>query len=262
MEGPINADCLQLKRLLLNSLDIQISLIPTTNQFKIISVSEKYEYKLKICSCNLVLCKVTPRPQIMVTHQLMMKDKHKRAEYPFLRRDIRQLTMSTGGHGHIFDDIWNSSIPIFTYLFMVPSQNVQGRYKTNSYKLDHMSTSYICLTLNGKDISSGPYTMDFSRDDYMESYMSAFRSTGIYNNQSGVDITLHEWAHGYTVWCLDLRTEPGMHVQDVQATRMVGSSRLELRFNEPLPASTTLFLVSYYPASFSVDHSPNIFVNG
>ncbi len=182
MEGALDIDCLKTTKSILNGIDLKLSFVQSSNRFRIISASEKHEFKLEIASCDLHICKVQPPPQILLSHQTIMK-----VRYFYRRRDICQLLLSAGSFSGHFENVFNHELPIFSYMVLVPSRVVQGRFDTNGYDFHHYNLTYLNVSINGKNISRGPFQMNVESSDFIDAYMNIFRSTGKNNLDTGID---------------------------------------------------------------------------
>ena len=105
--GPLMANVCNQDRLILPSVDIDIKLYPTCDEFRLITHPEDLDCKLIIEEIFLNVCKVAVNPLVMMGHAAGLEITE--GKYPMQRTDIRTFNISENSYGTTLEDIWQSS---------------------------------------------------------------------------------------------------------------------------------------------------------
>ena len=86
---------------------------------------------------------------------------------------------------------------------MVENLSFNGHVDKNPFN-SHFNVDYIALHVDGKQIPSKPLTPHFSEKKYTRSYASLFTGTGFMGHDHGNQISLEDFANGFTLFAFDL----------------------------------------------------------
>ena len=129
--GPLFADICNQDRLILPSVDIDIKLWPTHDEFRLITHPDDVECKLMIEDVHFNVCKVAVSPLAMMGHYAALQENE--SQYPFQRTDIRIWSIAENSYGTTLEDIWQGGVPSHLIIGMVKSEAYNGDYLESFY---------------------------------------------------------------------------------------------------------------------------------
>ena len=114
----LDIDVLKTNKHLLNGVAIDLTLVPTSSAFKLLTPNRTYnDYVLEIVDISLELKMITPSNQVLVGHQEVMQSNLSRAKYFYLKEDLRKFSISAGSNSFFVEDAFNGKIPSQLSLF-------------------------------------------------------------------------------------------------------------------------------------------------
>ena len=259
---PILADVLKGRQLLLNGVSVRLRFTPTTTPFRIMSAAENPAYRVDITEATLVVCRVECSPALQVAHQEVLQTGV-RAQYRFLREDLRKYTLAAGTSSYCVDDAFNNKTPTKIILALVKSENMLGAYNRNPFQFDHHDLSSLNVTVDNRAVPAGMLTMDYARNHYMDAYLSLFRGTDKWLQDADNNITYEGYPGGNAVYvvCFDQDADCDLDVDEVFPPKRSNSVRLEFQFAKPLPNSVTVLCLAFYPQAYEIDQTRALFLN-
>lgn len=253
MEGVLINDLSQVGKYILNGVGIRLKLFPAPDSFVILS-ADNIKYELHIVDCVLKVCLVEPNSSIIVGHSSLLK-KSIPATYPYMKTDIRTVTIPKGFTSWSCDDLFNDSIPAMLCCAFVDSAAYNGDYSKNPFNLQHYNCSELAFYTNGILVNGLAYKPNFEDSHYTDCYLSLFQDDQ--NTEENI-ISRKDFGQGYSlfVW----RPSAGI-VQDEYITPIrKGHTRLSITWKVPLPEAVTIILMSKYPHSMQFDEARNLLI--
>ena len=244
MEGPLYSDIFQQDRLLLNGLQVGIRLYPTSEAFRLLS--DKTEYKVEIIDAILKVCYVKVSPGILLGHSEALKIGP--ARYFFDNSVIKTYAIAKGQYSITVDDLFQGDVPNSLILTLVSSEALNGSFAKNPYNFQNFNLNFCAFYVDGQSSPSQALQPSFSNGTYTEAYLTAVNETP----QNG--ITFDEFKSGYTIYVFDLK----QHDKHVLTERKKGHTRMEIRFSEALPHTTTLLAYAKFNQELRVDESRTV----
>ena len=258
---PILADVLKGRQLLLNGVSVRLRFTPTSTAFRIMSAAEKPGYRVDITDATLVVCRVECSPALQVAHQEVLRTGV-RAQYRFLREDLRKYTLAAGTSSYCVDDAFNNRTPTKIILGLIDSQNMLGSYDKNPYQFESHDLSSLNVTVDNRAVPAGILTMDYEARHYMDAYLTMFRGTNnwLKDFDNGISYDGYPDGNALYVVCFDQDADCDLDVDDVFPAKRSNSVRLELLFSKPLPKSVTVMCLAYYPQAYEIDQTRAVFI--
>lgn len=172
LQGPILADICQQERYILNQVEIAIKLYPHRKEFFLLSDDVDSGYTYKITDAYLQVCLVLPQPWLIIAHKQALEKSN--AIYPYIRTDMRTLSVANGAYGFQLEDVYQGLVPKELVIAMVTSRAYNGSYNTNAYNFKHFDITSLSVSIDGLPSPTQPLQFNFSGkgNDYMDGYMS------------------------------------------------------------------------------------------
>ena len=253
LEGPLHLDICQQDRLIINGVQIDFKLLPTTDSFVLMCPSGSEQYYFEIGEAVLKVCQVKLNPGVLVSHGERIKQTP--AIYPHMRSDLRAFNIQSGSLTWSADDLFQNQAPSRVVVGMVTSKAYAGSYQSNPYNFQHFNCSFMSLSVDGKSLPSEPFQCDFDKDQFVSAYLSLFTGVGKFDQNEGNFITRSDFSSGYSVFLFDVSGRRGKECLDLVKT---GSTRLSIRFDKALQETVTCLVYSSFPNMIQIDEARNI----
>lgn len=258
-EGRLLEDCLELDRYLLNDVPINIKLTQSSPEFAIMAKDKTKKYKFEISDLNIKMRMVTVTPGVIIGHSAALKEQN--AIYPFIRAEIRDISIAKGETFININDMSTRSVPSRVVFGIVSTVAYNGAYDKNPFNFEHHNVSNVSLVVNENIIGGRPLNVDFTSGTgkrFAHAYTQMFTTTGKDGKDVGIDIKLSDYPNGYCLFCFNLEpfNQPGQYFNLVKT----GFVRLSIQFSTPLENTAVLILYSEYQDLFQIDAARNVII--
>lgn len=256
--GRLHCDIFQQERYLPNGIDINIKMIPSSDQFSMIGDTlANTTYKVIIDTAVLYVRRVKINPSINIDHNKML-NSGVNMKYPIKRAVVNTFTIPRGTINKVQDNVIQGQLPRRIVLGMVANDAYNGTLKKNPFHFKNFDATFIGLYTDGECISSNPYKPCFAENLFLRSYMSLFEGTGILNANADNYIRKSDYPNGYMLHVFDLSPDlsdaPSNYINPVKH----GSLRVELHFGEALTDAINIILYCEYDNLIQIDRARNI----
>ena len=158
LEGPLYIDVCQQDRFLINGVQIDVKLIPSSDAFVLMSPQGEKRYKYEIGDAILKISQVKLNPGVMISHAEQIKKSP--ALYPYMRSDVRTFNIQSGSFSWGMDDVFQGQIPCRVVVGLVSSKAFSGAYDKNPYNFHHFNCNFIGLYADGQSVPGDPLRCD------------------------------------------------------------------------------------------------------
>ena len=252
----VDVDVFKVNKLLLNGVSMDITLAPTSSNFRLLSSNDgKRDYRLEIKDITLVLKHVTPSNLVLLSHQKVMEEEISLAKYFYTKEELRKFNLAKDTSSYYIEDAYNGRIPSKIVMGFVSGESMSGSLVKNPYNFKHYDIAYINVSLSGMPTPSGPLSIDFAEGKYIHCYSQLYGEKA--NFSSEARITREEYKEGYSLFTIDLAPQ---NYDDFYPVMRDGCVRIELRFKSPLPESAVMITKVTYPGLFQIDYARNIYL--
>ena len=254
LEGQIFADVMMQQRLILNGVQLNVKLFPSSNEFALMSATN--DYKIELTDAILKVCQNRVNPSIIIGHDNALSTSN--AIYPYIRSNIKTFSVAAGLQSFSADDLWQGELPTRVVIAMTSSAAFNGTINRNPFNFEHMYTNFIAMYVDGESKPATPLTPNFKTNNFTAEYLSLFSGTGKLNKNDGNFITKEEFAKGYAIFIIDLDSN---HSDDYVSLSRRGHSRLVLRFQESLTEPICVIAYGMFNSNFQIDKARNIIIS-
>ena len=130
--GGLKTDLGDMKKLIVNGVDVQMRFWPGSAEFLLVKqASITADLRVKILDARLDVCKVTPRPEVLVAQNQMLYKQP--ALYPYTRTRLHTFNVKTGTAFVSEDDIFNGEVPQRVYIGFVSDTAFKGSLTKNPF---------------------------------------------------------------------------------------------------------------------------------
>lgn len=253
LEGPILCDITEQSRYLLNGVQVNYKLWPSSNAFKLLSPADGYQFKIEIVKAILKVCMLEMAPEVVLAHAETLKTGP--AKYFYDETEMRSFAIATGEFGTSLENIFQGYVPRHMVVGFVLSEAFMGAYNQNPFNFQHFDCSQIALYVDGVSKPTAPLTPNFEAGNYLSSYVSIFGDT--FTRNSGLCIDRDEYSKGRTLFAFDLCLS---NCNRYSSKARKGHTRLDIRFAKPLSESVTVVIMSIMQGLVLIDEPRNVII--
>ena len=252
MIGRIHHDMFQQDKLLLNKVDMNVTLSRSANEFCLLS-STKKEYKVVFKEAVLLVKRVTASDHATSTIEKTLE--RGRAKYTIDNIQCKDITIPPGNRSLVEDRLFNGKIPDRVIVVFVDNDAFHGSYNTNPFNFKHMNISEIGLSINGQPVPySEPLKLQFDDDgygEYIRAYHALFTRADIKCSDHGNNISRTDFADGYTIFAFNLApdSETGEHLNLLRT----GTLRLGVHFSKAVSKMTQVLIFGEFQGVIEFD---------
>ena len=246
MEGPLQLDIFHQPKLLVNGVSIGIKLWQSHDPFRIITDTVGASYKVQIVDARFKLCVLRPAGAVLLANDKLIQDTP--AVYPYLRSEIKTVSIAAGQFSYSADDTFQGLVPSKLVVGLVSSAAYNGDYGKNPLNFQHYNCNSVGLYIDCQSFPARPLQPNYEADQYVDCY----RTMTVYRKD--INVSVKEYKNGYCLYVLDI--DPFYTFN----TKRRGHCRLELKFSTALPESVTLIMYASFPEILSIDKARAVYV--
>lgn len=256
--GKLHADMLNQPLLLLNNVNLRITLTLNKPEFYVISTIANDNSKIKILEADLYVKHCTINPNILVAHHKTLERTN--AKYHYKRCEVKSFTVGRGNSINL-DNIVIGQLPTSLIFLMIDNDAYNGVRGKDPFQFKHNNISSFSLYVNGTLIPNETILMDFSGgNQYARAYATIFSATGILHTPQGNLISLEKYKNGCFLIATDL-TPDSSGIDSTSSLLNEGNIRIEARFEKALASTITCLIFLEYDATLEIDKNRNVFLD-
>ena len=257
MEGPVYADLMQMDHYLLNGCELRLKFHQSSDPFRLITKTEKADYKVVLQDVIFKVCMVTVSPEVIMAHAATLIKSP--ALYPYVRTELKAFAVPKGSYQATIDDLYLGNIPNRVVIAMVTGAAYSGSYSLNPFNFHHFLCNFLSVSIDGMSVPGKPITPKFSKDkgqNYITAYQSLFAGLKKEDLDEGIYTNRLDYGQGYTIYVYDL----GAHMDELnfQPALKRGNLKLEARFEKPLDETINILVYANFPSLMRIDQTRNI----
>lgn len=244
LQGGLYHDLFQMKRYLLNQVDVKVKLYRTTPAFCLLSETAGADFKVDITDICLLARKVRVNQAVILAHSEMLNTTN--AKYPFTRTDVRQQSIPRGSSSFHWDNLFQGQKPDRVVVCFVDSAAVSGQFGKNPFNFENCGIKNITLFADGMPINGAPSKLTFNStkaSTFVRAYADMFQTYGKWRNDSGNNISREDFENGYCLFTFQLQPYFG-NTDDYLFLVKTANVRLEVDFNQALLKTMTCIVCS------------------
>ena len=127
MEGPLYTDYCQMNILILNGVQDNIKLYPSSNEF--VLISENNDYKVDIEDAVLKVCHMQVNSPIILSHDNALSEGN--AIYPIMKGNIKTFSIAAGLQSFSQVDLFQGEVPTRLVVGLTSSAAFNGSINKN-----------------------------------------------------------------------------------------------------------------------------------
>ncbi len=256
--GKLHADVLNQPLLMLNNVNLKISLTLNKPEFYLLTNDVNDNSKVKILEAALYVKHCTINPNILVAHHKTLERTN--AKYHYKRCEVKSFTVSKGNSINL-DNIVIGQLPTSLIFLMVDNDAYNGAKAKDPFEFKHNNITSYSLFVNGTPVPNESIVTNFSDgNQYAQAYASIFSATGILHSTQGNLISTEQFKQNTFLIATDL-TPDLSGLDSMSSLSNQGNIRIEARFDKQLTSTITCLVYLEYDATLEIDKNRNVFVD-
>lgn len=255
--GKLHVDMLNQHLLLLNGVDLRLSLLTNRPEFYIHGI-EADKSIVRIVEATLYVKHCTINPNVLIAHQKMLEIKP--AKYHYKRCEIKSSTVNASGNSLSIDNLVLGQIPSSLIFFMVDNDAYYGARHKSPFKFQNNSITSFSMYVNGMQVPNDPIVMNFENDQYARAYSTIAAATGILHTPQGNLIQENMFSKGYFILAFDLSPDQSNNQSNMLLASQ-GNIRLDIRFQNAPNKTITCLTFLEYDSLLKIDKNRNVILD-
>ena len=251
MEGPVYHDICMQSCYILNGVQVGFKFWPSSNQFKLMSLSKSDGFKVEIKEAVLKVCLIEVAPEVVIAHSETLQ--YGAAKYFYERTDMKSFAIAKGQYSCCVEDIYQGEVPNRVVVGFVSSEAFMGSYEKNPFNFQTFALSFAGFYIDGRSMPSEPLTPNYKAGNYLSAYMTTFEEN--YQKNFGHYITRDDYIRGNCLYVFDLCQN---HCEKIALNVKRGHTRLEVKFAEALPEAVTMVVMAKFPGMMEIDKTRTV----
>ena len=258
LQGGLYHDFFQMKRYLLNQVDVKVKLYRTTPAFCLLSAMPGADFKIDIVDACLLARKVRVNPGVIFAHSEMLTTVN--AKYPFTRTDCRQQSIPQGSSSFHWDNLFQGQKPDRVVVCFVDSAATSGQFGKNPFNFENCGIKSITLFADGIPTNGAPSKLAFNPtkgSTFVRAYTDLFQNCGKWKTDSGNNKSREDFENGYCLFTFQL--QPYFANRDEYLFLVkTANIRLDVEFNQALTKTMSCIVYSENSAIFEINKERDI----
>lgn len=255
-KGSLLADICNQGRLILDAVDVGITLWPTKNTFRLMS---NVEAKLVIDDIYIDVCKVQVNKYCMSGHKAGLEVSN--GLYPMQKTVIITKEIGVGSRTQTWEDIFNGYIPSKMVIGMVDSDAFAGNFKKNPFRFQHFDISSMTFTVNGEPTPKEGFQYDMDNKLFIDAFNSLYEVTGKDGEDCDNGITHEMWHKGLALTAFNVDPTTASDLRYLGVPKK-GHTRLNIQLKNAKTNPITVIIYATFPGRVEIDQMRNVTLKG
>ena len=250
MEGTLGEDALEIPKLFLNGVPIDIKLYVNDKETILMADQVEREWKVEIEDCHMKMCHAEVSSGVIKAHAESLAKKIL-ARYFFTQAVMNNYTMGSGQRT-FSQTIFQGKVPQKIVVAMVDSDRYMGDYTKNPFKFHHFDVSNMAVLVNDVSTPARPLEMDFSKRHF------AHAVNCLLQDNPNVIINHHSFDKGYALFVFDINSSIN---EDELPLQEGGTVRLEMQFDKAPSKAIQILVYGEFQSLLEVDEHRSVIYN-
>ncbi|XP_035232357.1 uncharacterized protein F54H12.2-like [Stegodyphus dumicola] len=169
MIGGIHFDLFHQERLLLNMVDVKLTLIRSKPEF---CLQGKAGHKVVLEHVSLFVRKVRVSPGVILGHAKALEKSN--TKYPINRVLCKVYSIPQNSMSLIQDNVFVGQMPQRTVIGCVDNDAFHGNFAKSPFEFKHYYLNFIGVYVDGQPVPYNPLDPNFGNNNYIRAYHSLF----------------------------------------------------------------------------------------
>ena len=255
-KGVLLADICNQGHLILDGVDVGITLWPNKNEFKLMA---NVPCKIVIENIYLDVCKVQVNKYCMSGHKAALEIAN--GMYPLQKSVIIAKELAAGSRGQSWEDIFQGYVPSKMVIGMVDSNAFSGDYAKNPLRFQHFNIDSLGFTVNGEPTPKESFQYDMEKNLFVDAFQSLSEITGKAWEDTDNGITKEMWKQGLALTAFDCDPTTANDFRYLGLPKR-GHTRLTLKLKSSQQHAIMVIIYATFPGHVEIDDMRNVTLKG
>lgn len=252
--GKLSGDVFNLKKYLLNGVDIRVQLTKNNPAFYMLGDGEELRSDVKIESAELFVENCYVNPGLLLANEKLL-EKHRAVNYHMKRLIVRSFTLNKDVHTISINNAIIGNLPSMIIFGMVKNDAFSGVRSLNPFNFQRFDLQNFQIIVNGRTYPIKPFEIkqDSNNEIYSRAYYNLFESFNLDQTDASHQITMKNFLKGCFLIPNDISPDSSfgqIHSKNLEE----GSIRIDLSFGKALPHTLTALLACEFDGQINVDN--------
>jgi len=255
--APIHCDFFASDRLLLNNVDVRVTLHRNSDLFSLKAITEG-DYKLEIQTLKWYVKAVDIRKDVAMGIEAALQVNT--AKYPVRRVEVKSFHVGEGRRETPENTMFNGQVPRRIIVCCVDGDAYHGSLAKSPFNFQHYNITEISVSAAGETYPHKSLTMDFENNRYVRAFLQLFEGQGIGVEDKGNGITLDSFKNGSCIFAFDLSPDEddGSHWDLVKE----GATSINIQFAKAAPRhGIEVIVYAEFDNLVTIDRNRNTFTD-
>lgn len=252
--GRPHADIFHCGTYLPPAVNIRVALTRSSDAFALYAKTGT-DWRLNILEAKLQVTKYKVQPAVAMSHISMWESGHVANLY-LNRVDIKSYGLPIGTLNSVNESLVVGELPSRLVIALVSTQKMIGAMNENPFIFGGHHLSNICVSINSDVHDSRDLEVSFETRTkrIKEAVHNLYRSIGIAELDSAIDLTDKDFENGYALFAYDIAT-----AGDAIPLSRHGNIKIDLKFNRATNQALTVLVYTETPSVLHIDKNKNVF---
>ena len=256
--GPLMADFCQQDRLILNGVDIDIKLTPTSNSFRLMVYPDGIGARIELEEVKFMVCRVTVANETFLGIEKNLQTYP--VVYPFARSDVRIFNMAAGLYSNTWESLYQGEVPSKLIVGIVNTEAYEGSYKLNPYRFQPFDIDTLAFYVDDEPRPRQPFSFNTRDDGYIEGLQSLYEVTGKWTKNTDLIVDRESYRQGLFLVAFDVDGATSPNLTSYVGKISHGRTRLYIKFKKALPHNVTIIVYGAFQEIAQIDQARNVFL--
>lgn len=255
---PLPSHLYGINKLLPPSMKLDFTFHPQNHEFYLTTkdaTCNLYSKSLQLMNMKLVAGLQYIQPVIRLRHEEKFRQRNALIEYQYF--EIKECEFAKGTSSMSFK-AFSEIVPKQIYMFMVKTDNYNGRLSHSPYIFENFDAEYIMLKVGNVYYPHTPISCDFNKKLATEMYLFTQQNMGLQGDSSCL-IGYPEFINDYTLFAFDL-TQDKCSNKHLHRNRQA-NTEIEVKLRKPLPDNCTMVVYGQYDRMLEIDNVRNAMIS-
>jgi hypothetical protein len=234
----LDADIFNQELYLISHLGIDITIVPNTSAFLLLSQGAS-TYQLKLVSLKLYVKKVSLLDGLALDIANRLETKPVRYA---LRQSMMKSMFISAGRFQFTANLFEDKVPRRIIMGLVKNSDFVGDQKRSPFNFGNFDVREISIIANGRQYPQAPYNLDYDNDKYVRAFHDTNEAIGFTNTSGGNGISYKRFGKTHCIYVINL-TNSGDDQGGIFDLIKNGTTAVDIKFNTAVPAGGLILVV-------------------
>lgn len=253
--GVLNTDLNFQEKWIVGGTDLTIELIPNPVSFYA-KCDSAQKIECEFTDCSLFVSRNRVSNALEGAHEKALRSAPCR--YPFVRTDVRAMTLAPGTNDYILDNVATGFLPRRIFISFLKASD----FYTDPYNFKPCGLNYLVAYQDGMQVPTKPFTPNFKDKTVTREFVAFYRALNQNNTDPILVFNKEAWSLS-PIFGINFSPDqsPGVSAGSHVNHKRLGHLRLHVRFDEAVKDALIALIFMEFDSVLEIDGLRNIHVS-